>query len=137
MLIRTRSIPAANIIKTKPCPITKVQTISDAFKFFLTNEILEEVVIQINRYAKQYFDQNQRSKIDFNAIKSKSSKWKPIDLIELESLIGLVIQAVFHTNNHESLHDLCGISRSSPLYRAAMSLQCFRQFLHFVRFDDR
>ncbi|CAF2682152.1 unnamed protein product [Rotaria sp. Silwood2] len=35
-------IPVANIIKTKPGPITKVQTILDAFKLFLTNEILDE-----------------------------------------------------------------------------------------------
>ena len=130
-------IPAANIVKTKPGPITKVQTISDAFKLFLTNEIMDEVVIQTNRYAEQYFDQNKRLKIDFNAIKSKSSKWKPIDRIELESLIGLVIQAGLHRNNYESLHDLWDISQSSPLYRATMSLQRFRQFLQFIRFDDR
>ena len=115
-------IPAANIIKTKPGLITKIQTISDAFKLFLTNEILNEVVIQTNRYAEQYFDQNKRSKIDSNAIKSKSSKWKPIDRIELESFIGLVIQAGLHRNNHESLRDLWDISQSSQLYRATLSL---------------
>ena len=114
--------PAANIIKTKPGPITKVQTISDAFKLFLVNEILEEVVIQTNRRAEQYFDQNKRSKIDSNAIRSKSSKWKPIDRIELESFIVLVIQPSLHRNNNESLHDLWDISQHSPLYRATISL---------------
>ena len=88
----------------------------------MTNEILDEVVIQTNRYAEQYFDQNKRSKIDSNAIKSKSSKWKPIDRIELESFIGLVIQAGLHRNNHESLRDLWDISQRSQLYRATLSL---------------
>ncbi|CAF3757597.1 unnamed protein product [Rotaria sp. Silwood1] len=113
-------IPVANIIKTKPGPITKVQTILDAFKLFLTHEILDEVVIQTNRYAEH-----------------KSSKWKLIDRIELESFIGLVVRAGLHRNNHESLSDLWDISQSSPLYRATMSLQRFRQFLQFLRFDDR
>ncbi|CAF1008288.1 unnamed protein product [Didymodactylos carnosus] len=130
-------IPAVNIIKKKLGPITKVQTILDAFKLFFTNEILDEIVIQTNRYAEQYFDQNKRSKTDSNTIESKSSKWKPIDRVELESFIGLVIRAGLHRNNHESLNDLWDISQSSPLYRGTMSLQRFRQFLQFLRFDDR
>ncbi|CAF1313713.1 unnamed protein product [Didymodactylos carnosus] len=76
-------------------------------------------------------------KTDFNTIKSKSSKWKPIDRVELESFIGLVIRAGLHRNNYESFNDLWDISQSSPLYRGTMSLQRFRQFLQFLRFDDR
>ena len=44
---------AANVIITKPGPLTKVQTISDAFKLFMTNEILGKVVIRTYRYAEQ------------------------------------------------------------------------------------
>ena len=55
--------------------------------------------MHINRYAEQYFDQNKRSNIDSDAIKRKSSKWKPIDRIELESFIGLVIQAGLHSSS--------------------------------------
>ena len=130
-------IPAANIIKKKPGPITKVQTILDAFKLFITNEILDEIVIQTNYYAEQYYDQNKRSKTDYDTIKSKSSKWKPIDHVDLESFIGLIIRAGLHRNNHESLDDLWDISQSCPLYRATMSRQRFRHFLQFIRFDNR
>ncbi|CAF2934079.1 unnamed protein product [Rotaria sp. Silwood2] len=49
-------IPAANVIKKRPGSTTKVQTILDSFKLFLTNEILDEIVLQTNHYAEQYVD---------------------------------------------------------------------------------
>ena len=44
---------------------------------------------------------------------------------------------MLHRNNHESFRDLWDISQSSPLYRATTSLQRFREFLQFIRFDYR
>ncbi|CAF1486160.1 unnamed protein product [Rotaria sordida] len=130
-------IAAANIMKKKPGPTIKIQTILDAFKLFSTNEILDQIVLHTNLYAKRYFDQKIRSQQDSNSIILDSHCWKPIDRIELESFIGLLIQSVVNRSNHELFYDLCNISQSRPLYRVTVSLQLFKHLLQFIRFDDQ
>ncbi|CAF1258452.1 unnamed protein product [Rotaria sordida] len=123
--------------KDDPGPTIKIQTILDAFKLFSTNEILDQIVLHTNLYAKRYFDQKIRSQQDSNSIRLDSHCWKPIDRIELESFIGLLIQSVVNRSNHELFFDLCNISRSRPLYRVTVSLQLFKHLLQFIRFDDQ
>ncbi len=130
-------IPAANIMKRKPGFTTKIQTILDAFKLFFTNEILDEIIFHTNCYAERCFDQAKRLRQNSNTKKRNFRRWKPIDRIELESFIGLLIQSGVSHSNHELLNDLWDISQSRPLYRATMSLQRFRYILQFIRFDDR
>ncbi|UJR18471.1 hypothetical protein I4U23_005377 [Adineta vaga] len=50
-------ICAANIMKKRAGCITKVHSILDCFKLFITNEILDKIVLHTNRYAERYFDQ--------------------------------------------------------------------------------
>ncbi|CAF1187133.1 unnamed protein product [Rotaria sordida] len=52
-----------NIMKTTPGPITVIQTMMDAFKLFLTDEILNEVVLRTNKYAR-FDDRQLRDKFD-------------------------------------------------------------------------
>ncbi|CAF1524604.1 unnamed protein product, partial [Rotaria sordida] len=99
--------------------------------------ILDEIVLHTNHYAKRYFDQTQRSRQGSNTMKLNSFQWKPLDRIELESFIGLLIQSGVNKNNHELLSELWDISQSSPIYRATMSFEHFRYLLQFIRFDDR
>ncbi|CAF3623708.1 unnamed protein product, partial [Rotaria sordida] len=115
-------ISAANIMKKKPGSIIK---------------ILDEIALHTNHYAKRYFDQTQRSRQGSNTMKLNSFQWKPLDRIELESFISLLIQSGVNKNNHEFLSELWDISQSSPIYRATMSVGRFRYFLQFIRFDDR
>ncbi|CAF4380534.1 unnamed protein product, partial [Rotaria sordida] len=96
-------ISAANIMKKKPGSITKVQTILYAFKLLFTNKILDEIVLHINHYTEQHFDQMQGSHQGSNTMKLNSLQWKPLDRIELESFIGLLIQSSVNKNNHELL----------------------------------
>ena len=127
---------AANVMKKKAGPTIKIQTVLDAFKLFFTNEILDQIVLHTNLYAKRYYDKKIRPQQDSNNIRFDSYCWKPVDRIELESFIGLLIQSGVHRSNHELLNDLWDISRSCPLYRATMSLQRFKHLLQFIRFDD-
>ena len=129
-LARHGRLRATDIIKTKPGFPTKVPSIFEAFKLFLTNEILDEIVFHTNRYAEQYFTMHRRLQTD-------SRRWHPIDRLELESFIGLLIKSGMNRTNHESLNVLWDISESPPVYRATMSIQRFKFFLRFVRFDDR
>lgn len=80
-LARHGRLRATDIIKTKPGFPTKVPSIFEAFKLFLTNEILDEIVFHTNRYAEQYFTMHRRLQTD-------SRRWHPIDRLELESFIG-------------------------------------------------
>ncbi|CAF4519394.1 unnamed protein product, partial [Didymodactylos carnosus] len=130
-------ISAANIIKEKPGSRTNVHTIVGAFKLFFTNELLDEIVHYTNLYAAQCFAQNKRLRQDYNTVKSISSHWIPVDRIELEAFIGLLLQSGVNQNNHELLPELWDISKSRPLYRATMSLQRFQHLLRFTRFDNR
>ncbi|CAF4799447.1 unnamed protein product, partial [Rotaria sp. Silwood2] len=126
----------ANVMKKKSGPTIKIQTILDAFKLVFTNEMLEQIVLHTNLYAKRYYDKKIRPRQDSNNIRSDSQIWKPVDRIELESFIGLLIQSGVHRSNHELLNGLWDISQSCPLYCATMSLQRFKHLLQFIRFDD-
>ncbi|CAF1304382.1 unnamed protein product [Rotaria magnacalcarata] len=74
----------------------KKMTIRDAFKIFFTNEILDQIVLHTNLYAKRYFDKKIRPQQDSNNIPLDSHCWKPVDRIELESFIELLIQSGVH-----------------------------------------
>ncbi|CAM4965128.1 unnamed protein product [Rotaria socialis] len=83
-------------------PTIKIQTILDAFKLFFTNEMLELIVLHTNLYARRYYDKKIRPRQDSNNIRSDSHFWKPVDRVELEPLIGLLIQSGVHRSipNH-------------------------------------
>lgn len=128
---------AINIIKRKPGPVTSVQTIVETFKLFIINDILDTIVLYTNIYAKRYYDQQNKKRLDFNTHHRKLMKWKELDRTELEAFIGLLIQAGVSHANHQSIDELWNISKSCPIYRATMSLKRFQNLLRFIRFDDR
>ncbi|CAF1931286.1 unnamed protein product [Rotaria magnacalcarata] len=88
-------------------------TILDAFKRFFTNEMLELIVLRTNLYAKRYYDKKIGPRQDSNNIRSDSHFWKPVDRVELESFIGLLIQSGVHRSNHELLNDLWDIRQKN------------------------
>ncbi|CAF0970366.1 unnamed protein product [Rotaria sordida] len=92
-----------NIMKKKPGAVTAVQTIMDAFKFFITDEILNEIVLQTNKYAKRYINQQKQRRSNGGASQSKLVQWKDLDRIELEAFLGLLIQSGICHSNHESI----------------------------------
>ncbi|CAF1412191.1 unnamed protein product [Rotaria magnacalcarata] len=77
----------------------KKMTIRDVLKIFFTNEILDQIVLHTNLYAKRYFDKKIRPQQDSNNIRLDSHCWKPVDRIELESFIELLIQSGVHRSN--------------------------------------
>ncbi|CAF1619910.1 unnamed protein product, partial [Didymodactylos carnosus] len=85
-------LAAVNIFKRKPGPVTSTQTILEAFKLFFTNDLLNEVVLQTNKYAGVQVDQQNR-RSNTGADRRKSAKWSELDRVELEAFIGLLIDA--------------------------------------------
>lgn len=125
---------AINILKTKPGSVTLIQTMIEGFKLFVTNEMLDEVVLQTNKCARRYFDRQNQKGFDTG---TNSNKWKQLDRIELEAFLGLLLQGGVGHANHQSITELWDISRSCPIYHATMSSERFRNLLRFLRFDDR
>ncbi|CAF1177060.1 unnamed protein product [Rotaria sordida] len=126
-----------NILKRKSGSITSIQTIVDAFRLFITEDILNEIVMQTNKYAKRFIDQENQRRLNNRNNHKQPVKWKQLDYIELEAFLGLLIQAGAEFSHHQSLVELWDISRSRPIYHATMSLERFKNLLRFLRFDDR
>ncbi|CAF1167844.1 unnamed protein product [Rotaria sordida] len=126
-----------NILNRKPGSITSIQTIVDAFRLFITEDILNEIVMQTNKYAKRFIDQENQRRLNNRNNHKQPVKWKQLDYIELEAFLGLLIQAGAEFSHHQSLVELWDISRSRPIYHATMSLERFKNLLRFLRFDDR
>ena len=72
-----------------------------------------------------------------NPYHTDSVQWKPLERIEFEASIGLLIQAGVRHANHESTNELREISNNVSIYHATMSLQGFKDLLRFLRFDDQ
>ncbi|CAF1224457.1 unnamed protein product [Adineta steineri] len=127
---------ATNILKKKAGAVTSVNTIVDAFKLFLIDEILDAIILHTNNYARRYYNQLNQKR-NAGIYKSKLILWKELDRIELEAFLGLLIQAGAAHMNHRSIDELWDISKNCPLYRATMALKRFQNLLRFIRFDDR
>jgi hypothetical protein len=128
---------ATNILKKKFGSITSIQTMIDAFRLFITKDILNEIVMQTNKYAKRFVDQENQRRLNIKNNHKQPIKWKELDYIELEAFLGLLIQAGAEFSHHQSLLELWDISRSRPIYHATMSMERFKHLLRFLRFDDR
>ncbi|CAF4667199.1 unnamed protein product, partial [Rotaria sp. Silwood2] len=124
---------ATNILKKKSGSVTTVQTIFDVFKLFFTNDILDEIVLQTNKYAKRYFTEQHYMQLNARNHQTKLIKWRDLDRTKLEAFIGLLIQAGVGHNNHESITELWGISKNRPIFHATMPLRRFKQLpQHFI-----
>ncbi|CAF1384390.1 unnamed protein product [Adineta ricciae] len=126
-----------NILKKKPGEATSVETIIDAFKLFITDDILDEIVLQTNKYAKRHIDQVNQRRSNATSYRTTQIRWIDLDRVELEALIGLLIESGVRHSNHASTDELWDISRSVPVYHATMSMERFKYLMRFLRFDDR
>ncbi|KAK4322174.1 hypothetical protein Pmani_007085 [Petrolisthes manimaculis] len=59
----------------------------------------------------------------------------PVTLLELKALIGILIFAGSHKDNHMSTREMWRVM-SSPVYRAVMSVGRFEFLINCLRFDD-
>ena len=77
------------MLKKKPGIATPIRTIVDAFKLFITDDILDEIVSQTNKYAKRPIDHVNQRRSDASPYRTAQTRWKDLDRIELEALIRL------------------------------------------------
>jgi len=117
---------SSNVIKLTP-GITRYaakRITSDeisAFQLLFTNSIEETVIVNTNREGQLVYDND----------------WKPLDNVELNAYIGLLILAGVYKSNNEALENLWDNSKGRPIFRAVMSLKRFKVITRVIRFDDR
>ncbi len=107
-----------------------VSGMESAFSIFLSDEILNEILICTNDEAKRVY-------AEYNANHRTHLNWQPLDLIELNGVLGLLILAGTYKSNLESLDELWDIKTGRAIFPATMTLSRFRSILRFLRFDDK
>lgn len=118
--------PVHNIIRQLPGLPKKQRaaTPGEAFRLFMSVDILEEIVYCTNMEGKRVCD-------------NKRKQWKNLDLDELCAYLGLVLQAGVERSWDVPVRELFGGEFPNPLYRATMSVFRFEEIRRFLRFDDK
>lgn len=102
-----------------------LKSIAQAFKVFLTEEMIEEVVRCTNLYGERYFTE-------------KKQKWKPVTVNELWAFIGILIAAGRNHQNHVNLNTMWSSNKAWTIdfYRLGMSKNRFSDIYTVLRFDN-
>lgn len=104
----------------------------DAFKFFITEEMTNNIVLQTNEEASRRiraWNKSNREKLHVD--------WKPVDGEKVRAFIGLCIQAGAFRSSHEPVFTLWSEREGRPVFTATMSRSRFTDMLKYIRFDDK
>lgn len=108
------------------------ESIKETFFLFMSNEILEMIVVETNKKAlyehEKWNQENPENK----------RKWMATDLIEIKAYIGLLISQGALKATKEPTEILWTTDKCycRPIFPAAMSRDRFRALTRFLRFDD-
>lgn len=122
-----------NILRNKnsgPSRSTNMFSIKDTFKCIFSDVICNIVIRETNRKAKEVYEAYNLKNRDIT-----SKKWKILSNEEFEAYLAVLINAGVHRSNNEHATVLWATT-SSPLYRASMGLNRFREISRFLRFDN-
>ena len=129
-----RKTPQANILRQRQGigrPAAAIQEVKQAFRLFITEEIVLIIVKQTNERARKtisdWMEQNP----------GKTWKWKETNADEIWAFIGLLILGGVQRSQNEDLNELWSMNNGRPIFRATMSKNRMNSLLRFCRFDDR
>lgn len=114
-----------NATLTAKC--SEATTMAECFHLFISENIIDIIVKYTNKKAQEVYNR-----------KELRSSWKPVDRIEVNAFLGLLLTIGRFGESRENKNDLWtkNLSLSGLLYAAVMSCNRFRQILQFIRFDD-
>jgi len=104
----------------------------DAFQFFITEEMTNNIVLQTNREARRRiraWNESNPEKLHVD--------WKPVYGEEVRAFIGLCILAGAFRSSHEPVSTLWSEREGRPVFTATMSRSRFTDMLKYIRFDDK
>lgn len=118
--------PSHNLLRSRSEPASGFSTVSpiDAWKLFITDSILEEVLKCTNMEGRRV------------AI-NRGKEWKNLSKEELMAFIGLTILAGSEKNWDVPIRVLFGSPLHNPMYKATMSIGRFEDIRRLLRFDDK
>ena len=136
-----KNIPQDNIEQLEDFPFAETEGLKlrlpekpnclDFVELYLTDEIMNMIVIETNRYADQYFLQNE-DHLD----NSYLSLWNPVTNAEMKAFFGLVLLmgVIYKPNIH--MYWSLDIFYSTPLFSQVMARDKFFLILKFLHFND-
>jgi len=111
---------------------TNAKHLLGAFQFFITEEMTNNIVLQINREARRRiraWNESNPEKLDVD--------WKPVDGEEVRAFIGLCILAGAFRSSHEPVSTLWSGREGRPVFTATMSRSRFTDMIKYIRFDAK
>jgi len=93
----------------------------DSFNLFFNQHILELIVKYTNSEAKGVLQ----------------NKWKPIDTIELQAFLGLLLTTGVNKQGNVDFREYWDPIFGNPIFRASMGKNRFAAIQRFLRFDDK
>jgi len=111
---------------------TNAKYVVDAFQFFITEEMTNNIVLQTNKEASRRIralNESNREKLHVD--------WKPVDGEEVRAFIGLCIQAGAFRSSHEPVSPLWSEREGRAVFTATMSRSRFTDMVMYIRFDDK
>lgn len=108
----------------------RCSSITEAFRLFLTQSIVIQVVQETNR-------EGDKSIYEWNLHPESPKEWKDVDETEIYAWIGLCILAGIQKLNFEPVLSLWSNAEGRPIFRAVMLRDRFQATLECTRFDNR
>ena len=125
----TRPIPARrrmrNILTQSSKVIANPLSEIESFELFLSEDILQTVLMHTNRKARE-----------IRRILSRLQLFKTFSVDELKAGLAIILRAGSDRDNFTELDNLWQPEDSKPFYRAVVSLVCFKFLLRCLQFDN-
>lgn len=117
-----RYLPAATGLIPGPThyAVARISDPISSFMLFLTDEIVQHIVIMTNQHGRRTLD-----------------AWRDLDADEIRAYVGLIVLAGVYRSKHESTVSLWSEKSGRSIFRATMSHKRFRQISRAMRFDDK
>lgn len=117
---------AHNVMKVPPGPSKGVSTATpkSAFELFITDLILDEILMCTNREGNRI-------------ALAKNKVWRKVDKDELLAYMGILLLAGKERSWDVPTRELFFSKYSNPMYRATMSESRFQDLTRVLRFDDK
>ena len=121
-----------NIVRSVggPAPHVKPESASQSLSYFLTDDILLDLVKYTNEEARRRIDSGELSR-------SLADSWTPVCMSEMQAFIGILYLNGMLRGGKQRLRDLWDSDFGIQHVIAAMSRNRFCAIMKFLRFDDR
>lgn len=113
-------------------PLPRNPTAQDFFKLYITDQIIDHIVIQTNLYAQQFIEQHQNNLRPHSLV----HQWKATDRAEILTLLAVVIlMGVVHKPRFAMYWSTDSLI-STPIFSQIISRDRFLILMRFLHFAD-